>query len=244
MKKTFFLESIRQYYRENPLISRSIDEFEKNYRSNEVINWCFRSPFPSRYLFHALRAHNKEQLNVCRSILIDALRFFAQHTKSKTTSQFYRGMKLPNSMLEQFEAHVNQLVCANGFFPSTRSRASALALASLPAYRPDLLPVLFKIDCDPSTSFVELTDKNPSSIVAFNIDTTFTIVYVNRGPMTVIKMKAAGEQGKKIAVEYLQQHKDKQIYELLDELAKPPTPPKPPTPKPAKYWRVLLSERS
>jgi hypothetical protein len=53
----------------------------------------------------------------------------------------------------------------------------------------------------------------------------FRIVYVNRGQMSIIKMKTAAEAGKKIALGYLETHKDEKIQSILDELLKPPPPP-------------------
>ena len=236
MRKQPFIDATRQYYRDNLIIIRHIDEFEKSYRPSEVITWIFRSPFPSRFFHHALRSHNKEQLGVCRPLFVDTSRVFQQHPKRKTSDQFYRGMKLSSELLDRFEAHIGQVVCTNGYFPCTKSRTNALALASLPAYRPDLLPTFFKIDCDALSLYVELTNKYPSPLVAFDICTAFRVVYVNRGPMTVIKMKTDGEYGRKIALEYLEQHAGATIKSILDELTKPPTPPppppKPPTPPP------------
>lgn len=141
-------------------------------------------------------------------------------------------MKLSNELLDRFEAHVGQLICTSGFFPCTKSRTNALALASLPTYRPDLAPVFFKIDCDASSLCVELATKQLSSLVVFDICTAFRIVYIKRDPMTVIKMKTAGEYGKKIALDYLEQHNDEKIQSLLDELLRPPKPPTPPPPPP------------
>lgn len=226
-----FIDATQQYYRDNPIILHVIEELEKSYRPSEVINWCFRSPFPSRFLRHAIRSHNKEQLNVCRSLFIDVSRAFQQHPKRKTSDQFYRGMKLSNELLDQFEAHLGQLVSTTGFFPCTKSRTNALTLASSPAYRPDLSPVLFKVDCDASSLYMELVNKYPSPLLAFDICSAFRIVYVNRGPMTVIKMKTANENGRKLALMYMEEHANATIPALLDELMKPPTPP-PPPPKP------------
>ncbi len=212
------------------MILRLIDEFEKSYRSAEVISWCFHSPFPSRFLHHAIRSHNREQLGVCRYFFSDALRYFQHHPPRTTSEQFYRGMKISNELLDRFEAHVGQLICTNGFFPSMKSRRSALALASLPAYRTDLSPVLFKIDCDPSSLCIELANRSPLPLIAFEMCTAFRVIYVNRGSMTVIKMKTDGENGRKLALNYLEEHNGESIQSLLDELLKPPTPPPPPPP--------------
>ncbi|CAF4299640.1 unnamed protein product, partial [Rotaria magnacalcarata] len=101
-------------------------------------------------------------------------------------------MKLSNELLAKFETRVGQLICTSGFFPCTKSRTNALTLASLPAYRPDLQPVLFKVDCDASSLFIEIPNKNSSPMIAFDACMIFRIVYVNRGPMSIIKLKTAG----------------------------------------------------
>jgi hypothetical protein len=234
--KHALIERARQYYRDNGRIIEQIEELDKSYRPAEAINWCFRSPFPSRLLLHALRYHNKEHLSICRFLFADTSRFFQQQPKCKSSEQFYRGMKLSSELLDRFESHVGQLMCTSGFFPCTKSRTNALTLASLPTYRPDLLPVLFKIDCDPSSLFTEISNKHSAPIIAFDVCMAFRVVYVNRGQMSVVKMKAAREIGKKSALEYLEKHKGETLHSLLDELLRPPKPPtpppKPPTPPP------------
>ncbi|CAF2125877.1 unnamed protein product [Rotaria magnacalcarata] len=238
--KAGLISLARRTYRDNPRIIETIEELEKSYRASDVITWCFRSPFPTRLLLHALRSHNKAQLSVCRFLYVDASRFFQQHGKHKSSEQVYRGMKLSNELLAKFETRVGQLICTSGFFPCTKSRTNALTLASLPAYRPDLQPVLFKVDCDASSLFIEIPNKNSSPMIAFDACMIFRIVYVNRGPMSIIKLKTAGDAGKKIALDYLENHPNETIQSLVDELLKPlkpptppPTPPPPPPPRTA-----------
>ena len=40
----------KEHYRENPKILESIKEFNRSYKRNDVLQWCFSSPFPSRFL--------------------------------------------------------------------------------------------------------------------------------------------------------------------------------------------------
>ncbi|CAF4482044.1 unnamed protein product, partial [Rotaria magnacalcarata] len=81
-------------------------------------------------------------------------------------------------------------------------------------------------------------NKNSSPMIAFDACMIFRIVYVNRGPMSIIKLKTAGDAGKKIALDYLENHPNETIQSLVDELLKPlkpptppPTPPPPPPPR-------------
>jgi len=233
-KQTFF-DMTRFYYRDNARIIEIINEFEKSYRPNESIHWCCRSPFPTRFLLHALRSHSKTRLTVCRFLFADSTRLVQQQPKRKTSEQFYRGMKLSSQILDEFEHQIGRIVCTSSFFPCTKSRTNALTLASLPTYRPDLLSVFFKIDCDTSSLYAEVAQKNSPTQIVFDVCTSFRIVHVNRGPMSIVKMKTAADAGKKIALDYLENNKDQTIQSMLDELLKPPkpsTPPPPPAPEP------------
>lgn len=229
LKKDTFVAATRRNYRDNVMINRIIDEFDKSYRSTEVLKWCFHSPFPSRFLHHALRSHNQEQLHACYFLFADASRFFQQSVQRKSTEKVYRGMKLSSDLLDILKAHTGQLVCTSGFFPCIKSRTNALTLASIPAYRTDLVPVLFKIDCDPSVPCIEVADKYSAPLIVFDVCTSFRILYVNRDQMTIIKMRTASDAGKKIALDFIEQHPDKTLQSLLGELIRQPMPPKPGT---------------
>lgn len=200
-------------------INNIIDEFEKSYRAPDVFNWCFRSVFPARFLQHAIIYQNKEQLNLCRFLFTDATRLFQKQPEHKFCYQVYRGMKLSNEQINQFEQHIGRLVCTSGFFPCTKSRTNVLALASLPGYRSDLSPVLFKIDCESTELFIELSNTvSPAlSTVMFDVCMTFRVIGINRGELTIIKLKTAGKDGKYIAQDYLSKHNDELIESLLDQ---------------------------
>ncbi|CAF0765821.1 unnamed protein product [Rotaria sordida] len=104
-------------------------------------------------------------------------------------------------------------------------------LASSPGYRSDLSSVLFKIDCDASVKLAEVSIENRSSIVIFDVGTTFRIVCINRGTISIIKMKAVPDEGKKMAREYKDNHKGETIQTLLDQLLAPPQQPPSTLPK-------------
>jgi hypothetical protein len=170
----------------------------------------------------ALSSHSKEQLSLCRFLFADATRFFQKQPTHKFCTQVYRGMKLSSEFVDRFEAHVNKLVCTGGFFPCVKSRTNALALASLPTYRPDLLPVLFKIDCEPTDLFIEiantLSSSSTSSSIVFDVCMAFRVICIKRGEMTIIKLKTAGGSGKRIAQDYLAEHTHETMESLLDRL--------------------------
>lgn len=226
-------EMARTYYRGNTKALKLVETFNQSYRSSDALRWCFRSPFPMRPLNHALRSQNGEQLAFYTFLLNDASHVLRKQPKRSTGTQLYRGMKLTSEFVDKLEQHAGKLMCASGFFTCTKSRTAALALASSSSRRPDLMPVLFKIDCDSSASFVELSTDGTLIQVVFDTYTAFRVMCVNRGHMSVVKMKTAAEEGRQMAKEYKRDHKGEDIQILLDELLippKPPTPPPPPAP--------------
>jgi hypothetical protein len=203
---------------------------EKSYRSADVLDWCLRSPFPSRFLQHAVCFQNKNQLNLCRFLFADATRYFRKQPSNKSSTRVYRGMKLSAWQVDQFEEHVGQLVCTSGFFPCMKGRTNAMALALLPIYRPDLSPVLFKIDCESTDLFTEISNSfSSSSTVVFDICMAFRVMRISRDQLTIIELKPASKDGKQIAQNYLATHNNATIESVLDQLLKttqslPPSP--------------------
>ncbi|CAF3321431.1 unnamed protein product [Rotaria sp. Silwood2] len=220
--KSDFVEMARDYYRSNPRRIRIIDEFDRTYRPKETLHWCVDKPFPSYLLQHAFIFCQPEELNFCRFLIADASRLIQQQSKRTGSLQLYRGMKLPSKLLESFEMHTGKIMCACGFFTCTKSRTIALELVSSSGYRSDLSSVLFKIDCDASVKLVEVSTENRSSIVIFDVGTTFHIIYINRGTTSIIKLKAVPDEGKKMAREYKDNHKGETIKTMLDQLLTSP----------------------
>lgn len=167
-------------------------------------------------------------------LVADVSRVLQQQSKRSSHGQLYRGMKLSKEAVDLFETHTGKLVCPCGFFMCSKARNNELQFAMSPGYRTDLISVLFKIDFDGSARFADVVLENESTVCIFDVGTNFRIICVNRGSMTVIKMKTVLDEGKKIAQDYKGQHKGKTVLVLLDELTKPPKPPTPPPPPPPK----------
>ncbi|CAF0930238.1 unnamed protein product [Adineta steineri] len=226
--KNDLVEKARDYYRTNPKRLKIIEEFDKGYRSNDAIRWCFRSIFPSRPLRYALYSRLGELLSSYQFLTTNVSRSIQQQSKQPNHGQLFRGMKLPAELIDMFETHTGQLVCANGFFMCSKMRNVELQSAASPGYRTDLISVLFKIDFDASAHFAEVLLENNSTIIVFDVATSFRVICVNRGPMSIIKLKTAVEDGKKVASQYKENNKGKTLQVLLDELSAPPKPPTPP----------------
>ncbi|CAF3473434.1 unnamed protein product [Rotaria socialis] len=219
--KQEFMEVTQNYYQYNNKILALIREFGHSYVVADALSWCLRSPFPSRFISHALYSRNMENLNLCRFLINGATRFLEQQPKHKSSTQFYRGMKLHSEFVTSFAKNIGKLMCTSWFFVCTKSRTVALAAAQSPAYRPDLIPVFFKIDCDSKTAYVELFENVSSPVIVFDICTTFRILYVGQDQMVIVKMKIASDDGRKAACEYKKKYESASIEELLDQVACP-----------------------
>jgi hypothetical protein len=148
----------------------------------------------------------------------------------KANRQFYRGMKVTREGLEKLMKHTSKLICPKGFFICNKSKNAALNLARSSDYRPDLRPVLFKIHCPPSVSIGELPVIGFDGLIVFDVYTTFRVKYVNRGPVSIVKLEPADEIGRNLARDYRMKYKSENVYSLLDQLSTLPKPPAPSSP--------------
>jgi hypothetical protein len=208
-----------KYYRGNTKLLKSLDDFDYCYEQNDALQWCFYSPFPSHFLRRALSSRNTEHIDLCRFLINDVSDVLNQSTIYETNRQFYRGMKITNEGLEKLIKHTGKLICPKGFFTCNKSRKVALDLACSPNYRPDLQPVLFKVNCPPSVPLGEVPTVGTAGLMVFDVYTAFRVKYVNRGPVSVVKLEPADEDGRNLAYEYRMQHKSESVHDLLNQLS-------------------------
>ena len=160
-----FLEMARIYYRTNSRRLQLINDFDRTYRSKDAIRWCFRYPFPSNLIRHAFITQDFDQLSLYRFLIVDVSRIIQQPSRPMGFLQLYRGMKLPKHVVDRFEKHLGQCVCASDFLTCTKSRAFALDSATYSGYRLDLVSVLFKIECDSTVKVIHtLVEKSSINV--------------------------------------------------------------------------------
>lgn len=216
---------VKEHYRENAKILQSINEFNRSYKRNDALQWCFASPFPSRFLHQALRNCEIEHLDRCRFLFMDVSYVVHRPNDRQISRDLYRGMKLTNELLDRLANHTGKLICPQPYFFWIKSKMTALKFASSPNYRTDLNPVLFKISCEPSISIGEISMKNSPTQIVFDLYSVFKVIYVNRGPVTSIRLESAEEDAKSIARGYRTKHKSESIQNLLAQLLIVPKPP-------------------
>jgi tetratricopeptide (TPR) repeat protein len=234
-----------KYYRGNTKLLESLDNFDYCYEKNDALQWCFASPFPSRFLRHTLSTRNTEYLDLCRFLITDISDVLQQQpTDLKANHQFFKGMKLTREDLRRLMKNTGKMICAKGFFTCTRCKKAALDLARSPDYRPDLRPVLFKINCDPSVPFGELPMKSAPGLIVFDVYTAFRVKYVNRGLVSVVKIEVANEDGRRLTREYRMKCGSENVQSLLGQLSALPKPSTqlPPIERPSPSTSEVLSD--
>lgn len=217
----------KEHYREYPKILPSINEFNRSYKRNDVLQWCFSSPFPSRFLHQSLRNCEIEHLDRCRFLFLDISYVLHRPNERQISRELYRGMKLSNDLLEQLTNHTGKLICPQAYFFWIKSKMTALKFASSTNYRTDLNPVLFKISCEPSSPVGEISTNDSPTQIVFDLYSVFRVIYVNRGPVSTVRLELADEDARSIVRGYRTKHKSETIQSLLDQLfivQKPPVP--------------------
>lgn len=200
---------------------KSLDDFDYCYERNEVLQWCFVSPFPSEFLHQALLTRHHEHIDRCRFLLKDISKYLHQPNEHKTPRQFFKGLKISRSKLEHLSKHTGKLICPKGFFTCQKSRKLAIDVARGNNYRPDLRSVLFKIICPPNVPCGEV----PSiGLVVFDVYMAFRIKCVNRGPISIVKLEPADDDGRNCARNYRTINKTDNLDRLLEQLAELPKP--------------------
>ena len=127
--------------------------------------------------------------------------------------------------LQKLKKHTGKLICPKGFFTCNKSRRVALDFAQIPNYRRDLKPVLFKINCPSSVLIGEIPMTSTPGLIVFDVYTAFRVKHVKRGPVSIVKLEPADEDGRNLAHAYRMIYKSQNVQSLLDQLlafSKPP----------------------
>jgi hypothetical protein len=222
---------------------KSVDDFDYCYERSDVLQWCFSFPFPSRFLHHALSSCDAKYIDLCHFLINDISRVLKQSNDFKANRQVYRGLKVTNEGLKKLMEHTGKLICPKGFFTCMKSRKAALDFARSSDYRIDLRPLLFKINYPPSVPIGEIPMTGTSGLIVFDVYTAFRVKSVDRGPVSVVKLEPADEDGRDLARAYRAQYQSENVQSLLDELStlskplsrlppiqRPPPPPSSVTP--------------
>lgn len=220
--KQEMIDACRLYYRGNQKEMRNIDEFEKNYKSNQAIKWYTRDSFIYKLINKALRTEDIDALYTYRFYIVDLCACLIDNCQilrdATSCITVYRGVKMSKSERERIQESIGHHIAVNGFFSSSRELSVAKIYAGIDIQNPsssncDLFePVLFMIDVDMDTyPDIILADIKHLSVfgdeeeVVFDLGTVFNIEsfeYEDQSHYWICRMKAS-DQGRIIAQGYL-----------------------------------------
>lgn len=213
------INACRDYYRGNNSVLRSIDEFEKCYKSQECIQWYTRETFVYKMVNKALRTQDIQQLHTFRFFIVDLSTALAKEHKKmieefgdETSATFFRGTRLTLLELEEFKANVGKLISINGYLSTSRSRSIATKFAATIDKQVDSVPVLFVIECqhidDDSCVFADIAKfsnfPNEQEIL-FNLDSVFIVKAVDKDGDTWRICLTTTTEGREISKRYIEQ---------------------------------------
>jgi len=139
----------RQYYANDQVESRKIDEFSIDYTADIAIKWYTRDCFIYRLLNQALRTRDMNILYTMRLLIMD---IYLQLNKMKNANKnlpniihLYRGQAISHNEIEQLMLSVGNYVSMNSFLSTSADQQTSLIFAEAPdGYE----SVLFDIQVD------------------------------------------------------------------------------------------------
>jgi tetratricopeptide (TPR) repeat protein len=134
-----------------------INEFEKNYKSENAIWWYTRESCLYRMLNKALRFQHFDTLFIFRFLITDIAKQikteYEKFIRTRKTDQniiVYRGQSIGNGELELMKNNVGEFLSMNSFFSTTLNRSIAIRfINSLPTDNDVQQRVLFEITINP-----------------------------------------------------------------------------------------------
>ena len=146
LDKEEFLSRCKKDLQDNEAALNTLDEFQKNYSSDQALWWYTRETFIYQLLNQALRSQNIDLLFYLRFFIADIQRQLESQASS-TPMRVYRGQFMSDDELQALRNSSGQYICTNSFLSTSINKDEALSFLDQP---PDEgQRVLFIIDADP-----------------------------------------------------------------------------------------------
>ncbi|CAF3454845.1 unnamed protein product [Rotaria sp. Silwood2] len=118
--KDDMIEKLRLYYRNNKKQLKNIEEFDREYQSENSIRWYTGQPFLYKQLNRALRTEDINLLYTFRYFIYDLCKqleqeFQQQQEDFDSIILLYRGVRLSSDEVKKLEANVGKLLSTNGY---------------------------------------------------------------------------------------------------------------------------------
>lgn len=216
--KQEMLDKCRLYYRGNKKAMEDIDKFEREYTSDQAIQWYTANSFLYRLINKALRTDDIDGLYTYRFYIVNLCTCLAEQSKllydSSSNIHVYRGVKLPQKERQRLCESIGQLISVNGYFSTSRQLKVSEAYAGIGSTNisNDVDSVVFYTEVNleqyPETILADvrhLSKFKDEDEVLFDIGTVFKILsmqYDEQQYYWQCRIIATNE-GRTIAKEYL-----------------------------------------
>ena len=187
-----FITIWRQHYTNNPIILRTITEFERDYCPQFSIWWYTREYFIYQMLNQSLRTLDSPAIINMGFFIQDLHKEIEQlHQKQVTnyrgkTFTVYRGQGLSILDFEKLRQSKGGLMSFNNFLSTSTNRGVSLSFAMGSLGKMDTVGILFKMTIDPSKSYTPFASigevgffKNEEEEILFSMHTVFRISEIN-----------------------------------------------------------------
>ena len=204
--KQEMIDTCRNYYRGNKTELKTIEKFEREYRSDDVIRWYTKQSFVYKLVNKAMRIGDIHQLYRFRYFIGDLSQSLAhEHEKllnsNEETIIVYRGARLDKDEFDKLKENQGNLISTNGYLSTSRDRSLALSYATQ-STKPNIVIALFEIKCDikhlvRSVIFADIAEFSEFDIeqeVLFDLDAAFRLDSIEEdGGVQLIKMTVTNE---------------------------------------------------
>ncbi|CAF4956822.1 unnamed protein product [Rotaria sp. Silwood1] len=215
--KQQMIQMCKHYYRRNPKELTLINQFEREYRSEEAICWYSKESFIYKLINKALRSEDIDLLYTFRFFIGDlSQNLNREHEKILSSEEemliVYRGAKLDKEEFDKLKENQGKLISTNGYLSTSQLRQPALAFAMKSTKRVDVVSVLFQIKChikqiDKTVIFADITQFSEypeEKEVLFDLNACFTIESIEQnGSIQLINMNVSNE-GQIITKDYIE----------------------------------------
>jgi tetratricopeptide (TPR) repeat protein len=211
----------RQFYLNNEQQLSIIDTFEQNYHLHSPIWWYTRKCFIYRMLKKAFYEGDFEIIYKLAFFIRDLHReikkcYLQAHNHQYHSISVYRAATMTNQEFENVESNQKGLLSFNDFVITTLEPSIALKFATKLRHDPNTIPIVYKIDIDPSKSsipFIALNNltylSGTNGEVLLSMNTIFHIEQIEQisDRLFQITLTPASKKDEKITnlVDYMQE---------------------------------------
>ena len=214
--KERMIDICRHYYRGNTKELSLIDQFEREYRSEDAIRWYSKQSFVYKLVNKALRTEDLDQLQTFRFFVGDLSKNLAYEQEkillsNETILTVYRGVKLDKEEFEKLKERQAKIISTNGYFSTTRCRSKAIDFAKASTKQTDLVNVLFTIECHiqqlgKSVTYADiasLSEYPEEEEILFDLNASFRLDSIEEQDSLHLIYMSASKEGEKITKDYI-----------------------------------------